>query len=282
MRAIERTIDALRSPVVRDTGEGGLLPPVGVISDLIEDDAPTALKAQAARDDLPLPAYDNRERYGPDDAGYWRRGFSDYEKVMKAARSLSIDGGRLYDFGGSTGRVFRHFYCQETTFEVWTSDFKLPSVLWNQRHMPTQIRCFLNGFSPPLPLPDRYFDVVTAFSVFTHIDELELPWILELRRILRPGGLLYLTIHDEAFWEHMSPHMLRNLQRSSSGQGLTPDSPFPGPRAAFYFTTTSHYGCNVFHSSKYVREQWGRFFDRISLRPLEADTQCAVVLTYDD
>ena len=68
--------------------------------------------------------------------------------------------------------------------------------------MPMGLRVFLNGFAPPLPLPDAHFDVVTAFSVFTHIDELDSPWLLELRRILKPGGLLDATIHDETTWQN--------------------------------------------------------------------------------
>jgi ubiquinone/menaquinone biosynthesis C-methylase UbiE len=209
-------------------------------------------------------------------------GLADHDKVLRAARERSITQGRYYDFGGSTGRVFRHFHCQPSTFEVWSSDFKLSTLLWNQRNMPVDIRCFLNGFAPPLPLPDRYFDIVTAFSVFTHIDELELPWLLELRRILKPGGLLYLTIHDEMFWKHMLAQLLELLQRSPNGQELTAASPFPGPRSVFYFTTMSYYGCNVFHSAAYVREQWGRFFDTIDLRPLDAEKQCTILLSYQE
>jgi SAM-dependent methyltransferase len=282
LMGMERTVETLRSPIVRDSGEGGVLPPAGVIADFIDPDAPSDLRAQAARDDLPIPHLQNRERYRPDHAAYWRMGLADYQKTMAAARDLSIEGGRLYDFGGSTGRVFRHFHCQEDAFEVWASDFKLSTALWNQRHLPREIRCFLNTFAPPLPLPDRYFDVITAFSVFTHIDELEIPWLLELRRILRPGGLLYVTIHDEAFWERMPTHMLELLKRCAGGQALTADSPFPGPRSAFYFTETGYYSCNVFHSQDYIRAQWGRFFDTIELKSLHSEKQCVVLLSYEE
>ena len=34
-------------------------------------------------------------------------------------------------------------------------------------------------------------------AVFTHIDDLADAWLLELQRILEPGGMLYVTIHDE-------------------------------------------------------------------------------------
>jgi hypothetical protein len=33
--------------------------------------------------------------------------------------------------------------------------------------------------------------------VFTHIDDLADAWLLELKRILRPGGRLYITVLDK-------------------------------------------------------------------------------------
>ena len=120
-----------------------------------------------------------------------------------------------------------------------------------------------------------------AFSVFTHIDELESPWLLELRRVLAPKGVLCLTIHDELFWEKKHVRLLETLQRSRDGGGLTEASPFPGERSAFHFTDESHYSCNVFHSKDYVRRQWGRFFDIVRIGERDHGIQCLVALTYD-
>ena len=50
---------------------------------------------------------------------------------------------------------------------------------------------------PHLPFEDWSFQFIYCASVFTHIDDLADAWLLELRRILAPGGRLYLTIHDE-------------------------------------------------------------------------------------
>ena len=281
VHALERRLDALRTGVVSDGGADGVLPPVGVVSDFISSDASPELRERAARDFLPIPDPQNREGYRPgDDFGYWLTGLEDYEKVLAAAAELSVRGRRLYDFGGSTGRVFRHFYCQAREFDVWSSDFKVGTYLWNQQHLPGDLRVFLNGFAPPLPLPDRHFDIVTAFSVFTHIDELESAWLLELRRILKPGGLLYLSVHDESFWENLPSAALDALHKSPGGEDLNPDSPFPGPRSAFHWTADAHYSCNVFHSRDYIRRQWGRFFEVVDIKPLHAARQSVVTLTY--
>jgi ubiquinone/menaquinone biosynthesis C-methylase UbiE len=272
---LERKIELLRSPVLvgRDPEE-----PVGYVSDFQQEDWPAAYRNAANRDHLPIPAPADREGYQAGDHGvYWRMGYEEYEKVRDAAQQFVPEASRIYDFGGSTGRVFRHFHCQGD-WEVWSSDFKLTTFLWNQRHMPQTVRCFLNGFVPALPIPDAYFPVITAFSVFTHIDELEIPWLLELRRILKPGGLLYLTVHEEHQWANMPPQLLSVLQKSDPN--VTAESPFPGPRRAYAWTQESYYNCNVFHSQAYVEREWGRFFDVIEMRPLESAAQCVVLMTH--
>ena len=283
LRSIEHKVDALKSPIVTGGGMNTLMPPVGVIGDFMTGAESVDHLRKAQNDHLPLPHGQNREGYSLNDhVRYWTTGLEDYEKVIDSLGSIAVAGGRLYDFGGSTGRVFRHFHCQTDDFEIWTSDFKLASYRWNQLYMPQDVRSFLNTFYPPLPIPDRYFDVITAFSVFTHIDELESPWLVELRRILKPGGLLYVTIHDEAFWDEMPDSVLAALQRSPSGSHLRHESPFPGERSAFHFTEQSHYSCNVFHSRNYIQREWGRFFDVLKVTPHAHSKQCVVLLTYSE
>ena len=101
----------------------------------------------------------------------------------------------LFDFGGSTGRVFRHFHFQSAAWRIWSSDFKMTWVnqIW---------RIFQRDHGVPgnvFPFPacrDRTFDLVSAMSVSTHIDEIETSWLLELRRIMKPGGIAIVTIHE--------------------------------------------------------------------------------------
>ncbi len=71
-----------------------------------------------------------------------------------------------------------------------------------------------------LPFPDATFDVVTAMDMLEHTDD-DLPALTELRRVLRPGGLLLVTVpaygflwseHDEALKHRRryTAHELRN------------------------------------------------------------------------
>ena len=57
--------------------------------------------------------------------------------------------------------------------------------------------CFVRSTTrPPLPFRDQFFDVVIAYSVFSHLSEINAAnSIYELSRTLKPGGLLVATTH---------------------------------------------------------------------------------------
>jgi SAM-dependent methyltransferase len=48
--------------------------------------------------------------------------------------------------------------------------------------------------------PDGYFDVITMFNLLDHIGE-PLTFLKEVERVLRPGGVIYLNLHDAGGWK---------------------------------------------------------------------------------
>lgn len=231
-----------------------------------------------ANDPAPVPDVPNREGYftGPNaNLEYWLSGYIDYQKTIAAAEMYGIGGGKFFDFGGSTGRVFRHFAFQDKKWDVWSSDFKISSVKWNLQHFPTAIKTFLNNSNPSLPLPDAYFDLVAAFSVFTHINETETSWLLELRRILKVGGVAYLTIHDENTWREPVPPLRDTVVKFRPDIAMLPE--LPVGKTVATFREDDPYNCNVFHSREYIRDVWGRFFEICEMKPLHHFKQCVVV-----
>jgi ubiquinone/menaquinone biosynthesis C-methylase UbiE len=253
--------------------EGALLPPLGVPIDFISESSDRVLarfgfskvdleniNVAIQRDFFPIPSVRNREGYGGGNFVYWLFGFQDYLKVIDALAKYDIISRRMLDFGGSTGRAFRHFRAQGGVGEVWACDFKKISVQWCKEHYGTSVNVFLSTVVPSLPIEDDYFDLITAFSVFTHIDELEDAWLLELRRILKPGGLLYLTVHDENTWRVMSDLLRDRVRDTPEGMGLDFGAPvMPFDRKSFRRSDAPHYQCNVFRSKSYITRYWGRF-----------------------
>ncbi len=147
---------------------------------------------------------------------------------------------------------------------------------WNLAYLPTRFRCFQNTYFPTLPVEDRQFDLITAFSVFTHIDETETPWLLELRRCLRPGGLALLTVHDETSWTAMPEELRRKLHRYRPDIADLPE--LPEGRHVSTWRIDDPYRCDVFHSASFIRANWGRYFTVEEVLPRFCGFQSAVVL----
>lgn len=244
------------------------------------------LPAMAAKDTYPIPSPADREGYSPGyDVNYWGSGLSDYLKIMEAANRLGVSVDRVFDFGCASGRVIRHFLAQSNVSEVWGSDINQRHIRWLYEHLPERIVPVFNHTLPMLPCEDNYFDVVSAFSVFTHIDTFETAWLAELRRILKPGGMAYLTVHNESTWEILRGELTNENNRLvQSIRKVEPDfdrivmGPLPETRTVYRFTQQGPYRAQVFHSDVFLKRVWSRFFEIVDILPRHHVRQTVVLL----
>lgn len=161
------------------------------------------------------------------------------------------EGKALLDFGCGAGRFLRQVFDWAEVAEIHGCDLDEPMVEWARDNLcPPIAGIELNGFDPPLPYPDDHFDVVTAFSVFTHLGTNWAEWLLEVRRVLKPNGILIASILDQ-----------------SCARALT-DVPYEEDRVGMsiwaYANPTIPY-VNVLHSHWWIREHWGRAFEIVSI-----------------
>jgi SAM-dependent methyltransferase len=265
----------------------GLLTPAGPPGDFLSDDRldecavlmqvdADEARNRIAKDVFPIPQGENREGYADgDDLGYWLSGYVDYMMIRKLAEQYGVTAGRYFDFGGSTGRVFRHFAIQTDAWDVWSCDFKISSVEFNLKYFPSEMRVFLNSSLPSLPIPDSYIDLISACSVFTHIDEGETGWLLELRRTLKVGGVACISIHSKETWARIDGELLEDVV------AFRPDiaglAELPEGKTVVTFRDDDPYRCQTFHSDDYIHKNWGRFFEICEIRPLVLGLQAMVV-----
>jgi SAM-dependent methyltransferase len=217
----------------------------------------TGRPAPAAQDGLPLPPPRLIVRVaGTADVGWFLESGRLAAESLRA--SLERHGrhmeelGSLLDFGCGCGRVTRHWVDLART-DVHGADANERAVAWCRANLPFA-RFASNGLAPPLDYPDVSFDLVYALSVFTHLPEdLQLAWMRELERLLRPGAFLLLTTHGERYRERLSPEERaafdagRLVVRWPEGAGTNL--------------------CSAFHPPAYVKERLAARLDVVEFLP---------------
>jgi SAM-dependent methyltransferase len=125
------------------------------------------------------------------------------ELLAQTQRPLeSLDA--MLDFGCGCGRIARWF-SDATNTQLHGCDYNDELVRWCSEHLPF-MHARANELRPPLPYADSTFDFLYAFSVFTHLSaQLAGEWMTELERVVKPGGLIWFTLHGESYRERLLP-----------------------------------------------------------------------------
>lgn len=132
------------------------------------------------------------------------RGKSDVESMIKCLNTAGVsieDSSTILDYGCSSGKMIRWLFDYAKEREIWGVDLAAEHIFWNQRYLSPPFHFATVTSAPHLPFEDNYFDFIFAGSVFTHIDDLVDACFLELRRVLKKGGFLYVTICDNSTLE---------------------------------------------------------------------------------
>jgi ubiquinone/menaquinone biosynthesis C-methylase UbiE len=236
-------------------------------------------------DQDPIPSAALREGYyAGNDLDYWMSGAIDALKAIDAMTAGSLVLPRapaVLDFGCSSGRVLRHLArLIQPDGRAWGIDLNVEALDWMRRSLTVPITLFSCGHSPALPLDDELFDAVTAFSVFTHLDRDEEAWLLELRRVLKPGGLLYLTTLGSGVWREIGPDhvLMQNLGTHPQFASQVFGGAMPSPRLSFGFDESNPYSYTVFRSRACVEEHWAPHFSRFEYKEQYHDFQDVCLL----
>ncbi len=222
-----------------------------------------ALASEPQASDLPPPHLRYRVHRSFDIAEYVATGRDVASSISNAfaAAGPTLHGKDVLDLGSGPGRVARWLKDLRPTMRLTCVDIDDEAVSWGQEHA-ADIARFLRGDPhPPSAFPPGTFDAVYCISLFTHLDEpMQDAWLGEIRRLLRPGGLLLATTHGEFATGSCSEEELERLQRhgivfrTTRKRRIKLDG-LPG----FYQTT--------FHTRNYVEAHWSNTLEVVAYLP---------------
>ena len=179
----------------------------------------------------------------------------------------SFPGKRILDFGCGAGRTLHYFLPEAGEAEFWGADIDAASIEMVREHLCPPMHALRCEVDPPLGLEYCSFDLAWAISVFTHLTDNSIPWLLELHRLLKPGGLLIATF------------MGRYQSELVAGEQWDEDR--VGMNVLRHNRWGEGGGPMVLMSEWWVRGHWGRAFEVLEIAP-EIHSQSWAVLRKRD
>jgi SAM-dependent methyltransferase len=163
-------------------------------------------------------------------------------------------GTRVLDYGCGWGRITRFFLKDVAGEDLCGIDYNAELIDFCRESNPWA-RFEVNGELPPTSLPGDHFDLVFAYSVFSHLrQDFHLAWLDELRRLVKPSGLLILTVRPR----HFISYCVELSARADSLQGpeVTLVDLFADPEQALADYDAGKYVYAPYRGSSYG-EWWG-------------------------
>lgn len=205
---------------------------------------------------LPLPPEPLRVRVGAsrDERVFRDVGRALADTIASLAPGLAArderDRPQALDFGCGCARVLRHL-ASTLPHVCWHgADIDGEAIQWCRQQLPGLAAWSVCDEWPPLSYGDRSFDVIFSVSVFTHIPEaMQLAWLRELDRILKPDGVAILSVYNQVIHEILPGQLRRQLRDTGILYG------FDGGTAGL---PDSYQSC--FHTRDYVLATWSRRF----------------------
>jgi len=189
-----------------------------------------------------------------------------HQCIVNALKRHGLDLNQfdsILDFGCGCGRLTRQWK-DLTRPQIHGTDYNSVLIEWCRKNLPFA-RFQVNHLFPPLSYPDQSFDFIFAGSVFTHLTEgLQFAWLNELRRVMKPSGVLMITLHGDHYSKDLPPEL---LAKYNSGKHVVVHAHQAGTN-----------NCGAYHSATYIREKLSQGFTLMDHLPKGWDTQDMVLL----
>jgi SAM-dependent methyltransferase len=178
---------------------------------------------------------------------------NDFIRTLSAHTDLAKTKTML-EWGCGSGRLTKHLIDRLPHVHLSGTDIDEEAVRWAGANLDgTFVPC---KTEPPLPFADDSFDIICALSVCTHLTkQYQELWFPELRRVVRPGGLVMLTTHGDfaARWIFHKPGEFDQVMPTGFFDGLA-DHNLKHVASGDYYRST-------FQSRAWTTREWSKWFD---------------------
>jgi SAM-dependent methyltransferase len=166
------------------------------------------------------------------------------------------DLSAILDFGCGSGRIIRQWKFLETP-ALFGCDYNAEAVAWCAANL-SHARFTVNGPMPPLPYETASFDLVYAFSVFTHFTEpMQFAWIQEMARVIRPDGHLIISVHGPTWSTALAATECETFNR--------------GQLVVRYASVAGTNLCAAFHPMPFIHQMTQPHFELLELHSQHGD-----------
>jgi SAM-dependent methyltransferase len=206
---------------------------------------------------------------------YFRTGYEQMREFIHALDAVSFNiraVGSVFELGCGSGRLLRHLRCIQG-IRLVGSDINGECIKWCREHLPG-IAFYRNDLEPSLTFLDAdSVDLIIASSVFTHIPlAQQRPWLEELYRVMRPGGIFLCTVLGRSYEKAMLS--AEDRKRLQKGGHLVLDA----QDCKASLATQRAGSCDVFQTRSEVVAVFGSVFQLLDYIDCGAGGQDLLVL----
>lgn len=200
------------------------------------------------------------------------------EFSLESAKTMGFEHSEIMkvaDLGCGWGRIIQALYRYFLPENIYGIDIQQEAIdICSKTGVKANLSRVDTGQSA---FPDNAFDMMTAYSVFSHLSlENHLKWLEEIKRVVKPGGIVAVTTRGPAIIKHVQnlrrmdsvPDHARGLieafedseiamEQYSNGQYVYRDYPYET-------SSGSGYG-EALIPEKYLQDVWTNYFSECQL-----------------